>query len=503
MFFLLRSQKMKTPYPHQDRAVTQVRDQLRLGKKRVILTLPTGSGKTFVAGMIFQMAREKGKTCMFLAHRRELIFQASETFKKDFELPTGVILAGEQPTPSAPIQVASKSTLAARAVRRNSLVIPPVDLLIVDECHLSMAKEYRETMELVSQDGYALGLTATPARKSGKALGEWWDGLVIPVQYRELIDAKLLVGTEAYAPHIPDMRGVREKDWEIEGGTRLDTAKLVGDIYTHWLSLAGEQATIGFASNVKHSVHLTRLFRSKGVEADHVDGKTPKDERERIFGDLANGRLQVVWNCDVASEGIDIPRVSAVILAAPTKSIVKYRQRAGRSMRTYPGKKVCTLIDHSGVTLQFGLPDEDIRWKLQAKGRVEKDLEKNPQEKEQRICPECFALFYGNTCPACGYARPRRAREIAVRKGLLRKVKRDRPGIINGKQDIRKAWVSCLMMARGKHGNMSMASAIFHTHTGLWPNEVKSVALPHPPRFKDKRLVEEVIPTRSKTHVYE
>ena len=479
--------------------MTQLKDQFLAGRKRVILTLPTGSGKTFVAGMIFQRALERGKTCLFLAHRRELIFQASKTFRSDFELPTGIILSGEDPSPSAPIQVASKATLAARAVRRKSMAMPKADLLIVDECHLSMAKEYRETMELVTAGGYAIGLTATPARKSGKALGEWWDGLIVPVQYQELIDAKLLVGTEAYAPHIPDMRGVREKDWEIEGGTRLDTTELVGDIYTHWLTLAGDRSTLGFASNVKHSVHLTRLFRSKGVDADHVDGKTPKDERERIFGDLGSGRLQVVWNCDVASEGIDIPRVSAVILAAPTKSIVKYRQRAGRSMRTFPDKTICTLIDHSGVTLQFGLPDEDIHWKLQTKGRVEKNLERDPKEAEQRICPECFALFYGNICPNCGYTRPRRAREIAVRKGLLRKVKRDRPGIVNTPQDLVKAWWSALMMARGKYGNMSMASAIFHSHVGRWPNQITEVALPHPPRFKDKRLVEEVVPRRVKS----
>ena len=91
-----------------------------------------------------------------------------------------------------------------------------------------------------------------------------------------------------------------------------------------------------------------------GVRAEHVDGSTPKTERDAILARLASGETQVVCNCMVLTEGFDLPAIGSIMLARPTKQIGLFRQMVGRGLRPAPGKTNLILIDHSGAVYRHG-----------------------------------------------------------------------------------------------------------------------------------------------------
>ena len=96
--------------------------------------------------------------------------------------------------------------------------------------------------------------------------------------------------------------------------------------------------TVVFATSVAHSIHIRDEFLKAGVKAAHIDGTTPKPERDAILEQLATEELELVSNCQVLTEGWDCPPVSCIVLARPTKSFGLYLQMVGRGLRSYPDK---------------------------------------------------------------------------------------------------------------------------------------------------------------------
>jgi len=153
---------------YQVQTISLVEKEFELGRKRVILQAPCGSGKTIMAAELIRRAVEKAEDVLFLAHRRELVFQCSD--KLDWlGIDHGVLMAGKRPSLMPSVQVASVQTLIAR-FKRGVIALPPAHLLIFDECHHNNAKTH---LELIGQypDARIIGLTATPMRGDGNGLG--------------------------------------------------------------------------------------------------------------------------------------------------------------------------------------------------------------------------------------------------------------------------------------------------------------------------------------------
>ena len=125
--------------------------------------------------------------------------------------------------------------------------------------------------------------------------------------------------------------------------------KLVGDIVTHWHKFGERRKTVAFAVNVAHCVHIRDEFIRSGVRCEHIDGGTPKAERDASLARLATGEIEVVTNCMVLTEGWDMPEVGCCILARPTKKMGLYRQMIGRVLRPADGKTDAIVLDHSGA----------------------------------------------------------------------------------------------------------------------------------------------------------
>lgn len=480
----------KEPRHYQVKCVESLRWGIANGYRDQILVSPTGSGKTFISCMLMEGAAKKEKRCLFIAPRRELIMQTSDHLD-EFGLVHGIIMNGQPLTEAAPIQVASKGTIASRTLRKSKMEVPVTDLLVVDECHECMAAEYQALISALRKKNpqmVIVGLTATPARSDGKGIGDVYDRLVLAASYETLIEEGYLVPAQVFAPDIPNMKGVKSKEWEKTAEAKMEQPKIVGNVVTEWQRLNPDsRPTVCFASTITHSIHIMDEFRKKGIRAQHLDGYTEAEERDEILADLDAGNLDIVTNCDVLSVGWDQPKVGCVILAAPTRSIVKFRQRCGRALRPSYGKENCIVIDHSGATLMHGFPDEDIEWSIEKTCKVERlynenrELNKTPL---QIMCEVCSALYTGTpVCPNCGSKKHKKGKDVAVKKGLLKKVNRgDASPIDYGEAAKIKYWHQCLANQAHRGATCAAAAAQFKSRYNEWPDRS---SFPNVPGFNE------------------
>jgi superfamily II DNA or RNA helicase len=402
--------------PFQAIALDQIRQAIRDGIRRILLVAPTGAGKTTIAAALIESAIAKGNRILFLAHRKELIDQASARLDGSV-VPHGVIMANHwRDRPHLPVQVGSVQTI----IRRDLPWTP--NIVIIDECHRARGESYQEVLRQCGNP-VVIGLTATPVRTDGRGLGgNLFHTMVQCPQIGDLIQLGYLVPPITYGCVGVDLAGIGKsagdyKTDELE--SRMNTAQLVGDVVEQWRKHASDRVTVVFAVSVKHSQAITEQFRKAGIAAEHLDGTTARPTREGILARLASGRTQVVVNCAVLTEGWDCPSVSCCVIARPTMSLSLYLQMAGRALRSHPGKTDCLILDHGNCWQRHLLVDTPREWEL-SDDKPKKKFEALPKEEAVKVCPECFRV-----CPpselacACGYVFSVRKQLPASRPGEL------------------------------------------------------------------------------------
>lgn len=389
---------------YQSRAVTAV---LAARRDRPILVAPTGSGKTVMGVAI----TERFSRVLWLAHRKELIEQAAAHLRVNGAF-VGIIKAGVAPAPLARIQVASVQSLA----RRDN---PPADLVVVDECHHSTADGYRRILRAYP-DAMIVGLTATPFRLDGRGLGSMFGKIIVAATTAELCDQGFLHAPRVWASSAPDLRGVRTTAGDYNLGDlsrRVNDSGLTGDIVQTWRRRADGRRTVVFAVDVSHSEAITEAFRSAGVPAEHLDGKTPEAERSAILSRLRSGETQVVSNCMVLTEGWDLPALECAVIARPTASLNLHLQMVGRIMRAADGKDGAIVLDHAGNHHVHGMVTRRLDYTLDGSTRVG-----SSEPLGLRRCQRCGLMYTLGTleCPECGWEpEVSRAGEVTAESGEL------------------------------------------------------------------------------------
>jgi DNA or RNA helicases of superfamily II len=214
--------------PYQTEAVQAVEAALR-EVRGVLLTCPTGGGKTLIFSELIRRYEAVGKRAFVLVHRRELTRQASDKLS-NLGVPHGVVQSGFPLCPWLPIQVVSVPTFTRRVIQSRKLEIDePPDLIVVDECHHVVARTYRAIIDRYPQ-ARLVGVTATPCRADGRGLGGVFEQMIETVDIPGLQAAGYLVPVQTYAPSRPDLRGVpvRQGDYvtsELEAA--VNTQQLV------------------------------------------------------------------------------------------------------------------------------------------------------------------------------------------------------------------------------------------------------------------------------------
>lgn len=396
--------------PYQLDAIAQVAEHMKQGHKRVLMVSPTGSGKTVIAAEVIRRLRSKGNRCLFLAHARQLVYQASEKLSA-IGVSHGVLMAGERPRQSD-VQVASLFTLKNKT-------LPPADLVVIDEADLARADTYAEILEFY-KDAYVLGMTASPWRGDGKGLGELFSESVVVATPKELINLGFLVSYEGFVFEAMDTSGVgvnkRTGDYsEADLAKKAEGEagkKIVGNIVEEYQRRAAGRRGVCFAVSVKHSQMLVEAFRAAGIPAEHVDANTKKEERAAMFARAARGDTKILCTVGILTRGVDIPALEVAILARATKSVSLYLQMVGRVMRPSPGtgKLKALILDHAGCIMRdgsivHGLPDQERDYSLtsdvQAKAKLDDDEQQAPSIVQ---CRACYAIAEAGTevCPICG-----------------------------------------------------------------------------------------------------
>jgi DNA repair protein RadD len=398
--------------PYQQQGVDEIRAHFANGVGRVCYQLPTGGGKTVIFCYILAAAAAKGSRVLVLTHRVEILEQIDLTLNA-FGIPHGIIAAGYPAAPNERVQIASVFTLALRLDR-----ISHFDLVIIDECHHAAADTWRSILAAL-QGAWVLGVSATPERLDGKGLDDIFEELVKGPTVRELIDQEYLARYTAYGPKVgPDLNGVKVTagDYRIDQLAELMADSVViGSAVSEYRRLCPGAPAIAFCVDIAHSRQVAQAFCNDGWRAAHVDGNTHRDERRDLIASLANGRLDILTNCGLISEGLDVPGVVAAILLRPTMSRALYLQQVGRALR--PGKPRAFILDHAGCIRRHGLPDSPHAWDLA--GKAAAGVAEHARQCEAcgaynppgaMFCGECGTALVKATAPT----EPKDREEIAV-----------------------------------------------------------------------------------------
>jgi len=390
--------------PYQENAIHFVRTHFASGVKRVLLQMPTGSGKTVCFSYILKQTVQRGKRAIMVVHGRELVEQAHKRLLRE-GVDHGVLMGNHWlKKEKAAIQICSIDTLRARNLR------PPADLIVIDEAHMAVSKSYKEFLAQYPE-AYILGVTATPyTRESLLHVGE---RLVNPIGMQELIDLGFLVPPKYYSWGEPEKIKTVAIDSKTGDYNQKDLASIMqesvimGDIISEWTRHAFNRPTIVFAVTVEHSHAVTRAFNERGIGAIHIDAKTPDVIRQAAFESIRSGEAKILSSVGVLSTGFDFPEISCLVLARPTRSYNLYMQQMGRGTRLAPGKNDFIVLDHAGNVLRHGFITEEREVKLEG---TKKTIDTG---KPVKLCQTCFMAFQSASCPSCG-PQAKKPREYIV-----------------------------------------------------------------------------------------
>jgi superfamily II DNA or RNA helicase len=298
-----------------------------------------------------------------------------------------------------------------------------VDLIIIDEAHLSEAKSYRKVCEYYNCRRVLF--TATPARLDGKPL-TLADTLITGITAKELIKMGAISDYDYYAPDLNiNTDNVDMVAGEYNNGQLSELmcqSAIYGDILKYYRLLGENRQAIAYCTSVKHSEQTAKMFNDNGISAVSIDGSMSQKERNKKMDMFRNGKVQILCNCNLISEGVTLPNASVALLLRPTMSLPLFIQQACRVLTPVEGKRA-VIIDYVNNVQRHGLPTDNHEWSL------DKSVEKRKQHNDDgtlsiRQCSECFRCFKtANKCPYCGFVYEVKGRELkAVKEVELKKI---------------------------------------------------------------------------------
>lgn len=333
----------------------------------VMVQMPTGTGKThLLASVIYDWLEEaEHKSVWIVAHRRELVEQIEETVARYGITPKDGI-----------VKVLSIQWLSRHF---NDMKDERPSLIVIDEAHHALAGTYKELWRHYPE-AKKLGMTATPCRLNRKGFTDLFEVLITsdgiadfikqgwlsPFDYVSIRsnseDQRLIDGLEK--------RGA-DGDFQVKEMDKvLNRRPSIERLYESVRQYAHGKKGIVYAVSISHARNITSYYKEHGMNAVAIDSKTPAKLRKEMVEDFRQGKIKVLVNVDVFSEGFDCPDVEFVQMARPTLSLAKYLQQVGRGLRKTDGKETCMLIDNVGLYRLFGLPTAYRDWQAMFEGRL-------------------------------------------------------------------------------------------------------------------------------------
>lgn len=370
---------LPTLRPYQRRAIADARREFAAGARSVVVVAPTGAGKSVILAAMALEHIKRGGRVLVVAHRRELVRQAAGHLEKH-GIPSRVLVGGTALGPAdARATIAAIQSLNSKGWRDR---LPPATLVIWDECHHIKAPSF-----LAVQQAYALafhvGFTATPERTDHSPLGDVFQRMVVVASVAELVTDGWLVPCEVWAP-------------------TSSTKALAADAAEAYMERGEGKRAIVFCANVTHAKEAAESLQQQGVPAEYVDGSMPSRDRDERLARFASGATRVITNCNLISEGFDVPACKCVVIARGCDSVAMYLQIIGRARRPESSGESALVLDLRGAVHKHGMPDADRAYALDGEA-----ISTGDKVDPVKQCKRCGAVFKPQViCPRCGASAP-------------------------------------------------------------------------------------------------
>lgn len=405
-----------TLYPYQTAMLTAVAEQRAAGRNRLLVKSATGTGKTvsFATMLTFgpiaswlEMFPANERKMLVIAHREELLAQAMDKIQRQNPtLRLGIEQADQYASRHCDVVIASIQTLAARKCARAKRVASHhvFRLVIVDEAHHAAAPSYRNVLailgfiptaemsdeenaeaaefddaekmaealaawdETAAQDRLLVGFTATPNRSDNVGLSCVFQRIAFDYGIKKAIDDGYLVPIRPWVietrTSLEDVRTTHGDFNQRDLANAVNNPERNAQAIAGWREHAEGLSTLAFTVDVAHAHDVAEAFRKAGVTAEAVSGETPTEERRSLLQAYTDGRITVITNCMVLTEGTDLPRTGCILHMKPTKSATLYTQMTGRGLRLFPGKTECRVIDVVDIARRHSLQAAPVLYGL-------------------------------------------------------------------------------------------------------------------------------------------
>lgn len=337
--------------PYQQAAREAIHAEWNDGRRRTLLVLPTGTGKTIVFAAVTEDQVRSGSRVLVLAHRGELLEQAADKIKRSTGLASAVEKAEQTCLDSWCRVVVGSVQSLQRPARLEQFPADYFGTIIIDEAHHAITDGYQRVLEHFPEAN-VLGVTATPDRGDMRNLGEVFDSLAYEYKLTQAIREGYLCPILAQTiPLQLDISQVAHSggDFAVGGlGTALDP--YLEQIAAEMQTACAGRKTVVFLPLIKTSQKFRDILNSKGFRAAEVNGQS--EDRTEILSDFSNGKYNVLCNSMLLTEGWDCPSVDCIVVLRPTKVRSLYSQMVGRGTRLSPetGKKDLLLLDFLWLT---------------------------------------------------------------------------------------------------------------------------------------------------------
>ncbi|MDT2752320.1 DEAD/DEAH box helicase [Enterococcus thailandicus] len=330
--------------PYQKEAREAIQKEWSDGRKKTLLVLPTGCGKTIVFSKVIEDRVRMGERVLVLAHRGELLDQASDKLQKSTGLKTATEKA-EKTSLGSFFRVVVGSVQTLQQEKRLSKFPPDFfDTIVVDEAHHCISNGYQRVLKHF-EEASVLGVTATPDRGDMKNLGSYFESLAYEYTLPKAIKEGYLSPIKALTiPLKLDLSAVKQQAGDFSTrdlGTALDP--YLENIADEMIKHCSNRKTVVFLPLVKTSQKFKDILNERGFKAAEVNGSS--QDRAEILEDFENDKYNVLCNSMLLTEGWDCPSVDCIIVLRPTKVRSLYSQMVGRGTRLYEGKEELLLLD--------------------------------------------------------------------------------------------------------------------------------------------------------------
>ena len=340
-------------WEHQEEALVNLAEMRRNHQTIALVHGATGSGKSAIGVLD---AKAVGKRTLFLAHTKELVFQAHKTFRRLWpEVSAGLYVDKYKNTEDFVICGSIQSILR----HLDDFRPDSFSYLIIDECHHASAESYQKILSYFKTE-FTLGLTATPERTDGEDLLNIFQNVAHKLDIKEAVEAGVLVPVRCIRIKtnidLQDVRinGFRYNSLDLESKIMVPGRnQLIVDTYLEYVK---NKSTVVFCTSVRHAEEIAELFRAQGIIAHSVSGRSSPVERKQILSKYEDGQIQVLCACDLLNEGWDSPRTEVLFMARPTMSKTIYLQQLGRGMRICEGKDFLMVFDFVDNANLFNCP---------------------------------------------------------------------------------------------------------------------------------------------------